>query len=118
MSGDNPNTCWNCGHSGHRFSKCRKPLNVTAIAARKAKFLENKYGKNGSKRALYEVAQAITDVFDLDEADDDETVTTYFEEAFDNLEFTDEENEKYSGEKEVSFAWNMSSASEDDNPDF
>lgn len=71
-------SCWNCGQLGHRFSKCQKPLDITAIAARKAKFLEAKYGKNASKRTLYEVALGVSELMDLDKEDDADVSYTYF----------------------------------------
>ena len=57
---DKDRCCWNCGRTGHRHVRCRKPLNPAVIAARKAEFLEKKKNsRNGSKRVLYELVQGL-----------------------------------------------------------
>ncbi len=39
---------WNCGKPGHRHAKCRLHIRSAVIAARKAKFFENKMIKAAS----------------------------------------------------------------------
>lgn len=45
--------CWNVVKSEHRFSKCCKNLDISAISARKAQLMENKYEPNATKRTPY-----------------------------------------------------------------
>ena len=104
-------SCWNCGLLGHRLAKCRKPINPTAIAARKAAFMEKKYGKHAPKRTLYETAQGIAELLDIDiNTNDDNAAETYFGDAFEILSSSEEsmdgiDNEE--GEKLISFTPNF-----------
>ena len=98
------NTCWICGIPGHRFPKCRKPLDITAIAASKAEFMDKKYGKNGSKRTLFEVANGIAEMFDLENNGSDVMAATYFGMAEEeDTSSSESEESEVSEEKEISF---------------
>lgn len=71
--------CWNCGTPGHRLSQCRKPLDATAIAARKAAFYDRKNNSNaGSKRVLYELASGLNELLETAPADSGSTVATAY----------------------------------------
>ena len=98
--------CWNCGLTGHRFSKCRKPLNLKSVAARKAEFMEKKYGKNGSKRTLFELAQGMSELLELDEEVNDDLASTYFEEIKSDNSFTESDSQEENDleEKAITFS--------------
>jgi len=79
---DRDRSCWNCGIPGHRFTKCRKPINTAQIAARKAQYFDKKLknlGPNGgAKRVLHEIALGVNQLLDLETTDVDDTAKTYF----------------------------------------
>ncbi len=51
-------SCWNCEKKGHSHTKCFKPINFEAIAARKAAFINKKQnGGSSSKRVLHELVE-------------------------------------------------------------
>ena len=94
-------SCWNCGQSGHRFAKCRKQLDITAIAARKAKFMEKKYGKHATKRTLYEMALGVSEIMDLDKEDEADVAHTYFGHMDEKEDIqSDSENESHTDEQQ------------------
>lgn len=58
--------CWNCDKSGHRFIKCYKALDMTAVAANKASFSDKKNkNRSGSKLVLYEMATGLNSLLEL-----------------------------------------------------
>lgn len=83
--------CWNCGNFGHRFTQCRKPMDMTAIAARKAAFYDKKKkDASGAKRTLFELAQGFNELLDLAQSADDIVASAYFHDASDSSSSDDE----------------------------
>jgi len=89
-------TCWNCGKNGHRFPKCRLPLNAATIAARKAKFYEKKnMDRNGAKRVLYEMSMGANSLFNQNLDSDDDEVTTYFHDSTETDDDADDSTDNH-----------------------
>jgi len=114
------NGCWNCGGHNHRFSKCRKPMNPVAIAARKARFLEKKYkGKQSGKRVLHEMVVGLGDLYDVDCDQNADEINTYFGSG-DKESDTDSGTESSSSEEvpPVTISFNTTEDSDCSNLDF
>ncbi len=90
---DQDRSCWNCGRTGQRHVRCKKPLNPAVIAARKAKFLENKKNsRNGSKRVFYKLVQGLEDLLYIESTDTEAIDSTYFGDASEESCDTDSES--------------------------
>ncbi len=93
---------WNCGRTGHRHFRCRKPLNPPITAARKAEFLEKKKNSiNASKRVLYELVQGLEDLLNIESTDTDAFASICFDVASDDSSDTDSEPQDSERFKEV-----------------
>ena len=76
---DQDRSCWNCGRSGNRHVRCRKPLNPTVIAARNAEFLEKrKNNRSGSKCVLYELVQRLEGLLNIESTYNEYITSTFF----------------------------------------
>ena len=99
---DQDRSCWNCGRTGYRHVRCRKPLNNAVIAARKAEVLERKENsRNGSKRVLYELVQGLEDLLNMESTDTESIASTYLGDASDESSDTDSESQDSESFKEV-----------------
>ena len=96
---ESTSSCWNCGLRGHRFTKCHKPLDMTRIAANKAKSYAKKGDKkNSTRRVLFELVEGLNELCDLDgDSFETESVRAFFGE----LRSDEDDYSDYSSESEV-----------------
>lgn len=83
-------SCWNCGRSGHRFTKCHRELDMAVIAANKADYFEKKNSNRrdsarSTKQVLFELAEGMNSLCKLGNSSsfDNSQVKAFFGDVID-----------------------------------
>lgn len=109
--------CLNCGIKWHRHDKCRKPLNLKVIAARKSEYFDEKKKKNnGNKRILHKVISTLSDILEIETEDDfdGECFESYFSEANNEMDT----QEGYAPQESVGISFTKLESTKDEDSDF